>query len=76
MNYLLGILVFFSGLGFADQCAWNEKGTAQKARAFLAYYPGPISPYIPRDKVKIVEDVSEADFLDAYAKKYPNDPKG
>ena len=40
------IALFFSNLSaFADQCQWNDRSVAQRARAYLAYHPGPIYKY-------------------------------
>jgi hypothetical protein len=43
---LLVITLLFSSLpAFADQCQWNDRSVAQRARGFLAYHPGPVYTY-------------------------------
>lgn len=42
---ILVSILFISFLAQADQCAWNNKSVASRARAFLAYYPGEIYTY-------------------------------
>lgn len=38
-------LIVGAGSAFADQCAWNDQSTAQRARGYLAYHTGPVYRY-------------------------------
>jgi hypothetical protein len=41
----------------ADQCAWNDKSTAARARAFLAYYPDSVYTYCEPCGDKVMKEV-------------------
>lgn len=42
---VLALALSVSVSAFADQCSWNDRGTAQVARGYLAFHMGPVYSY-------------------------------
>lgn len=64
----------YVNVGTIFACLDNDFWNPEKLKTFSGN-PQQVSPWLPLDH-KTSVDVSEDAFLDAYADKYPNDPKG
>ena len=71
LKFLIITMLLSSAPALADQCAWNDRSVAQRARAYLAYHPGAIytfcEPCRDTEMKRVVYGHNKADTLDRRA---------